>query len=92
MRRVKTAEELREWRKHWKERGYTLVHLELADDALARRSFWEEHIKNMYWLKYTSVRPKKGRLPTYVHCIKVVSLGSYYPSYWDMGWFKNVEL
>ena len=92
MRKAKTAKEIREWRNFWKNRGYTLIHLELADDAEAKRSFWEKNIKNMYWLKYTSVRPKLGKLWGSVDCIKVVSLGSYHPSPWHVGWFKNVKL
>lgn len=88
----KTSKELRKWRKHWMSLGYKLIHLELADDAEAKRSFWKEHIKNMYQLKYVSVRPKRGKLWGSVHCIKVVSLGSYHPSPWHFLWFKNAEL
>lgn len=89
---ARTPQELKAWRKHWWSLGYALVPLELADDAQSKRSFWRKHIENMYWLKYDSVRPKKGKLWGNVDCIKVVTLGSYHPSPWHKAWFKNVEL
>lgn len=92
MKKAKSAEEISQWRRYWKDRGYTLIRLKLADDALAKRSFWEKNVENMYWLRYDSVRPKRGKLWGSVDCIKVVSLGSYHPSPWHIGWFKNVTL
>lgn len=62
----------------------------LVDDAKFKRSFHRVHINRMYLLNYVSVRPKAGKKLT-EGCVRVVSLGSYYPSLWAKSWFKNYD-
>ena len=81
-----TIREIKEWRKFWEDKGYTLIKLVFADEAREKRSFHKNVIR--YHLDYTSVRSKRGKKWEQVGCIRVVPLGSYYPQIWAKSWFN----
>lgn len=83
--------EIKKWKEYWENKGYTLIKLVISDNMKSKRSFHKNHINKMYWLNYTSVRPKRGKKWKNIDCIRVISLGSYYPEIWGKSWFLGFE-
>ena len=85
-----TITEIKNWRKFWENKGYELIKCIMADEAKFKRSFHRNHLEKMYILNYVSVRPKNGgKLEDGM--VRIVSLGSIYPSKWAKSWFKNAD-